>query len=127
MEYFQFSDLSSEKGLVKAKTGNKNLDKEEMKRCSFCSLSILKSDMKKHTQFHILQWEGEEMLKEEQDEDGTAEKISDIMDCDDIKTEHENKDLESTKEISDEDDVKCSFCSKFIHKPDVKEHIHHKM
>ena len=124
MEYFQFSDLVSMDGILKVNTGITNIAKEEMKQCSFCSLSILKLDMKKHTQFHILQWEGEEMLKEEQDEEGSVEKISDMMDCDDVKTENGSKDVESTKEISDEDDVKCSFCSKFIHKPDVKEHIH---
>ena len=63
------------------------------------------------------------MLKEEQDEESSVAKISDIMDCDDIKTENGSKDLESSNEISVEDDVKCSFCSKFIHKPDSEVYI----
>ena len=95
------------------------MDKGEMKKCSFCSLSILKSDIKKHTEFHILQWEADDEVKEE-----LLEETPQIINTTDIKKENMTEECENTKEMTCEDNVQCSFCSKFINKSDVKNHIH---
>jgi len=96
---FDFEELNLEEETISVQ--NKFENAIEMKNCTFCGLAVLKPDMWKHTQFHVQNWQGEEILEEEVGKDETTE----------------------AKSIAEDDTAKCSFCPQFVLKVDMKGHI----
>ena len=80
----------------------------EMKNCTFCGLQVLKSDMLKHTQLHMENWEG----AENEDIEESLDESKDVLYANIIK-----------EEIVENDSLKCSFCPEFIKKDKMRIHI----
>ena len=111
MDHFEELDIEKEK--ITTKKDSVHVRSEEMKNCTFCGLRVLKKDMLKHTESHMENWGGEQLIIEEGD--NTNEPLDEntkLMDDEVIK-----------EEIVENEIQMCSFCPELIEKDKMRDHI----
>lgn len=112
MDSFDFFDL--EEGKMKVENYAVQVNSKEMKNCTFCDLPVLKADMLKHTQTHINDWRGEDLIVDD-DQEQAKESLDEIT---------EEMDTEvPPKEVVEDVNIRCSFCPRVLGKDDIRDHL----